>query len=383
MSFPAAARGLVVLLLSMQGVTGQNGDAVICTYRYICAPKGSSENISCIYNTYHLYGGSKLWFRHESYSDWLTSSPVDLSEDSQYEGRIQVLETERRRSTLRISDLRDSDSAEYRFTFKTSGFDWRRSLPGTTLTVTALQVQVITVSVNQSDTFAELKCHSSCLSASYVWFKSGEKITTTNNNTYIYSYKGQLNHKDNITCAFKGHEDFPSPPVYSPRLPSVSVSPSAGIKEGSSVTLTCSSDANPALNYTWYKENEDSHLPPFSEGPQLVFSSFQPSLDSGQYYCAAENILGRRTSEHIFIDVGYKSTMILNITRLTLVVVMLIPLLLFCLWMRKKKAVSSTTEPNDPMETVELDSGPYYINASDRNMVSAAQTEEPEEQEQV
>ncbi|KAK5865394.1 hypothetical protein PBY51_019670 [Eleginops maclovinus] len=119
------------------------------------------------------------------------------------------------------------------------------------------------------------------------------------------------------------------------------------------------------------------------EGPQLVFSSFQPSLDSGQYYCAAENILGRRTSEHIFIDVGYKSTMILNITRLTLVVVMLIPLLLFCLWMRKKKAVSSTTEPNDPMETVELDSGPYYINASDRNMVSAAQTEEPEEQEQV
>ncbi len=43
-----------------------------------------------------------------------------------------------------------------------------------------------------------------------------------------------------------------------PQLLSVSVSPSGEIVEGSSVTLSCSSDANPAANYTWYKENEDS-----------------------------------------------------------------------------------------------------------------------------
>ncbi|KAJ4944320.1 hypothetical protein JOQ06_012864, partial [Pogonophryne albipinna] len=40
-----------------------------------------------------------------------------------------------------------------------------------------------------------------------------------------------------------------------PKLPSLSVSPSAEREEGSSVTLTCSSDANPAANYTWYKED--------------------------------------------------------------------------------------------------------------------------------
>ncbi|KAF3852784.1 hypothetical protein F7725_006139 [Dissostichus mawsoni] len=73
----------------------------------------------------------------------------------------------------------------------------------------------------------------------------------------------------------------------------------------------------------------------------------------------------------------------MNITRLVLVVLVLIPLLLFFLWMRKKKAVSSTTELNEPIETVELDPLSVYENVSDLNMVSAEQTEEPEEQEDL
>ncbi|XP_078022743.1 V-set and immunoglobulin domain-containing protein 10-like [Epinephelus lanceolatus] len=85
-------------------------------------------------------------------------------------------------------------------------------------------------------------------------------------------------------------------------VPSVSVSPSAEIVEGSSVTLTCSSDANPAANYTWYKKNGNPNLHPLSKEPQLVFSSIQSS-DSGEYYCTTENELGRRTSESIAIDV--------------------------------------------------------------------------------
>ncbi|XP_065811347.1 B-cell receptor CD22-like [Labrus bergylta] len=87
-----------------------------------------------------------------------------------------------------------------------------------------------------------------------------------------------------------------------PKLPSVSVSPSAEIVENSTVTLTCSSDANPAANYTWYKKNGNPDFQPLSKGPELVFSSVQSS-DSGEFYCAAENDLGRRTSEHFISDV--------------------------------------------------------------------------------
>ncbi|XP_049901314.1 B-cell receptor CD22-like isoform X3 [Epinephelus moara] len=281
---------------------GQTCNRVMYTVRNICAFKGSSVDISCTYSSYTYYVDSKFWFSPERKDQWQNpSQPEDLSKDSQFAGRVQVIDTEGGRSTLRITDLRESDSAEYHFKFTTPSFEWRSSLPGTTLTVTALQVQVTRITVGQSVTEAELKCHSSCSPAgrlSYIWFSNKEEITGVETS----SYKAQFGLSDNVSCAIRGHEDFPSPSVYAPKLPSVSVSPSAEIVEGSSVNLTCSSDANPAANYTWYKKTVNPR--PLSEEPQLVFSSIQSS-DSGQYYCTAENELGRRTSNDFTMDVKY------------------------------------------------------------------------------
>uniref|UniRef100_UPI001445BFE3 B-cell receptor CD22-like n=1 Tax=Epinephelus lanceolatus TaxID=310571 RepID=UPI001445BFE3 len=233
---------------------------------------------------------SKLWFSH--------SQPGDITEDYQFAGRVQVLETKGGHSTLRITDLRESDSGQYHFKFKTPSFEWESSLAGTALTVTALQVQVTRITVYQSYTEAELKCHSSCSPAgrlSYVWFKNGEKIIEDSS-----SYKDQFYPGDFISCAFEEHKDYSSPSVYAPEVPSVSVNPSAEIMEGTLVTLTCGGDANTAAKYTWYKENQTL----ITEEPQLVFSSIQSS-DSGLYYCIAENQLGRRTSDYMFIIVKY------------------------------------------------------------------------------
>ncbi|XP_030282665.1 B-cell receptor CD22-like [Sparus aurata] len=160
---------------------------------------------------------------------------------------------------------------------------------------------------------------------------------------------------------------------YAPRLPSVSVSPSAEIVEGSSVTLTCSSDANPAANYTWYKENEDS---PNASGQIFTITDFRAE-HSGNYYCEAQNRRGRHNSTLQLIVVAGSSTTttVINIIRLILVVLMSVLLLLFCLWMRKKKTLSSTTEPNEPIETVEmreLESDPDYTNISPLNRETAA-----------
>ncbi|XP_033985824.1 B-cell receptor CD22-like [Trematomus bernacchii] len=167
----------------------------------------------------------------------------DLTTDSEYSGRVEDL-CENKICTLRIRNLRESDSAEYWFRFDTiqEGGSYI-GIPGVTLSVTDPDLQ-LKVSRAYSDQ-AELK--------------------------------------------------------YAPKLPSVSVSPSAEIEEGSSVTLTCSSNVNPAANYTWYKKNVLIYS---SEEHQIVFSSINSS-DSGQYFCSAENELGRRTSENIFIDVKY------------------------------------------------------------------------------
>ncbi|KAI3353499.1 hypothetical protein L3Q82_020019, partial [Scortum barcoo] len=208
--------------------------------------------------------------------------------------------------TLRIRDVRESDSAEYKFMFITNQPGGRfTGSPGVTLSVTELQVQVGRLLITQ----LELKCHSSCDvfdHPSYVWYNNGKKIR--GEPPY---YRGSVNVNDAYSCAVKGREGYHSPPVYPPKLPSVSVSPSAEIVEGSSVTLTCSSDANPAANYTWYKNNQ--RLLSLSS-TQIIFSSIQSS-DSGEYYCTAENKLGMRISGKISIDVKFPCCLNLNLNE--------------------------------------------------------------------
>ncbi|XP_075947921.1 uncharacterized protein LOC142949917 isoform X2 [Anarhichas minor] len=74
-----------------------------------------------------------------------------------------------------------------------------------------------------------------------------------------------------------------------PRVPLVLMRHSGDIMKNSSVTLTCSSDANPAANYTWYKEDEDS---PKASGQIFIITDFRAE-HSGNYSCEAQNRRGR------------------------------------------------------------------------------------------
>jgi hypothetical protein len=110
---------------------------VTYTKRTICALKGSSVDISCTY--FILYNiTSSLWFSPKQRSRWRDELiPEDLTTDPGYAGRVEYVgEKERGHSTLRITDLREEDSAEYKFIFNTQTSRWGHSFPGTTLTVT-------------------------------------------------------------------------------------------------------------------------------------------------------------------------------------------------------------------------------------------------------
>ncbi|XP_045898649.1 B-cell receptor CD22-like, partial [Micropterus dolomieu] len=277
-------------------VQSQNDWGVTSTSTEICALKGSAVDISCTYrNPSRINDGHTIiWFTKERNDQY-----VDLETD-----RVQH-QCGNNFCTLRIRDLRESDSAEYKFNFNTLTGTFTGS-PGVTVSVTGpqLQVHVRRSTVNQFSNWTELTCHSKCRlpdRPSYIWYKNGQNIQE--NKVYFHAHHPFVP-ADSYSCAVSGYELFPSPSVYAPKFPSVSVSPSAEIVEGSSVTLTCSSDANPAAKYTWYKENKSPDHECLSEEPQLVFSSIQSS-DSGEFYCSAENELGRRTSEHIFINVKY------------------------------------------------------------------------------
>ncbi|XP_067355861.1 Fc receptor-like protein 1 isoform X2 [Channa argus] len=301
MSLTAAASGFVVFLLSVSVIQGQNGWRVTYTSTQICAIKGSTVDIRCTYTypstTKTSKVEKKLWFTKGT-----DPKPVDLTADPDYEGRVEYL-FYNKVCTLRIKDLRKSDSAVYKFRFITKQPEEKYTgKPGVTLSVTDLQMQVIRSQIHQDVTWADVKCLNSCPPdrLTYVWYKNAQKLRTE---TTSSSVTHKFSPADSYSCAIKGHEEFRSPSVYPPQLPSVSVSPSAEIVEGSSVTLTCSSDANPAANYTWFKQ-KGPDLEYIHEKPQYVFSSIQSSA-SGQYYCTAVNKLGIRRSEYVSINVKY------------------------------------------------------------------------------
>ncbi|MEQ2288949.1 hypothetical protein AMECASPLE_028225, partial [Ameca splendens] len=278
-------------------VQGQHAWGVVYTQTQICAVKGSAVDISCTYS-YQSRGDDPedlqtLWF-----SKGGEGGPVDLVTDPDYSGRVLYL-CDPPVCTLRITDLRESDSAQYKFSFRTKRGGSSTGPPGVTLSVTALQVQLMKSEYKQNYTRAELKCQSSCQPdhQSYIWIKNGwEHLRETSSSVSVSVYSA-----DRYSCALKGYEEFPSISVYAPQLPSASVSPSGEIVEGSSVTLTCSSDANPAADYTWYKEDGQKMS---SNESQLMFSSIQSS-DSGRFICKAENQLGWKWSEYKHIDVKH------------------------------------------------------------------------------
>ncbi|KAK6300906.1 hypothetical protein J4Q44_G00290040 [Coregonus suidteri] len=163
-----------------------------------------------------------------------------------------------------------------------------------------LQVKVIPAAEGQRT----LTCSTTCTltnnpNPTYIWYKNGQNVQEDSSPMYSISSEDA----DSYFCTVKDHEGLSSPAVYKPKT-SVTVSPSGEIVEGSSVTLTCSSDANPPVqSYTWwYKKNGGGYQS--MTGPQHVFNQIQSS-DTGEYYCEVQNEMGTDRSRTINMDVKY------------------------------------------------------------------------------
>uniref|UniRef100_A0A4W5JU35 Ig-like domain-containing protein n=1 Tax=Hucho hucho TaxID=62062 RepID=A0A4W5JU35_9TELE len=150
-----------------------------------------------------------------------------------------------------------------------------------------------------------LTCSTTCTltdNPTYIWYKNGTIVKEDTSRLHSDSFSDA----DSYSCAVKGHEDLHSPAVYGPRNTSVSVSPSGEIVEGSSVTLTCSSDANPPVQSCawWYKKNGGYYqgISNQNTGPHLVFNQIK-SPATGEYYCEAWNGIKTGRAESININV--------------------------------------------------------------------------------
>ncbi|XP_060759744.1 myelin-associated glycoprotein-like isoform X2 [Neoarius graeffei] len=117
-----------------------------------------------------------------------------------------------------------------------------------------------------------------------------------------------LHHGLNFTCTAtyqlqnnnkSAHSSLTLHVLYGPRNTSVSASPSASVLLGSSVSLHCSSDGNPAVQiYTWNRENREQ----IGTGNHLTINTTD-STHRGLYYCRAQNQHGDQNS-FVFLRPG-------------------------------------------------------------------------------
>ncbi|KAK3510686.1 hypothetical protein QTP70_013510 [Hemibagrus guttatus] len=85
-----------------------------------------------------------------------------------------------------------------------------------------------------------------------------------------------------------------------PKKVSVSISPSGKLVEGSSVILTCSSDANPPVKtYEWFKD-----MTSVNKEKTYTISKIS-SMDTGEYKCKCSNEVGHQESNNVTLNVLY------------------------------------------------------------------------------
>ncbi|KAG9271762.1 B-cell receptor CD22-like [Astyanax mexicanus] len=322
----------------------------------VCALEGSSVDLSCSYEyPGELRVTESFWFINEQH--------VDLREDDQYKGRVQYYQTPCR---MRITNLRASDSQIYKFRFITDDPDdlkievsdtqegvkqlncsstctltnptyiWYRNeqpvseqnravLYLRNRTVDAgsyscavkeheeirsaavcvfegLQVKVEGAAAAPAEgQTVTLTCSSMCSSQSYstyTWYRNGQPVSECRSSSCsVAVFSGEISY----SCAVEG-SDLCSPPVYSPKETRAVIVPSGKRKEGDSVTLTCSSDADPpVLTFNWFKQSVNESL---GTGQNYSITSIS-SQHSGLYYCTALNQLGQHSSAPARLDVFY------------------------------------------------------------------------------
>ncbi|XP_071245883.1 B-cell receptor CD22-like [Salvelinus alpinus] len=219
----------------------------------------------------------------------------------------------------------------------------------------------------------------------YTWYKKNGASLTASEKTYNFMTISSEDSGEYYCEAENKYGRLNSSSVsvdvqYDPKNTSVSVSPSGEIVEGSSVTLTCSSDANPPVDkYTWYFQNKT-----FLNGFGQIYniSNFQ-SKDNGHYHCEAWNGRGSRNSTALMIILPGKQTVLTAAVGIIVVLLVLILCFSGLMWFRKK-ASKSISDTRDTSENVQGDSSPVYDNISGMTMTStAAQTAATVDQDDV
>ncbi|XP_076118341.1 B-cell receptor CD22-like [Alosa pseudoharengus] len=308
---PLYSMCLVFCVVMIQGVSCQKW-GVNLTHDHICAVSGSSVAMPCSFTHPPGLTVTKVFW---TINPQPNIEPTDLLDMPTYKDRVLYSADISKNCTLTLREVTVADAGEYNLRIVT-GHDKEKWLQrhGLHLTVTELSVWIPKPVTEGSD--VTMSCNHSCGledNPRVIWRKNGEELPfKQGNNIDLIRVNVSTGEEGGYACALKGFEEHSSTSVkldvmckytsnqHQSKIPSVLSSESYGVFVGGSVTLTCSSDANPPVeNYTWFKVDEST---PVGSGQQYSITNIS-SEDGGQYYCEARNKYGAENSTVVSITV--------------------------------------------------------------------------------
>ncbi|TDH12143.1 hypothetical protein EPR50_G00068000 [Perca flavescens] len=296
--------------------------------------------------------------------------------DPSYQSRVEYLgQPGTKNCSLRISDLKQSDSGTYVFYLITS--HPTQKMPeqsGTQLLVTDSS-SAVTVSASPSSDITvggalRLACCSPAASpqARYRWYRSTSTSPKHTGQVWNIS-KVTSDESGSYYCQIQTGEKVQNSTMllvdveYSPQNTAVSVSPAGELQDGLPVTLTCSSDANPPVRtFTWYKgeaclstadksfhQARQSTATPTGRRPTLSRANIT-TQEYGQHCCVARNRHGSQTKA-VTLQ-GPRATTPLMLIGVTIGVLLAIVAIVTILLTRRRKSsrhqsyvLTNTTAP--------------------------------------
>ncbi|XP_041959187.1 sialoadhesin-like isoform X1 [Alosa sapidissima] len=326
-----------------------------------CVLMGSTVDIPCTYGfPTDQTVTTTLWYREDKRRKVL----IDLRLEKDYEGRVEHLSTEEHNCTLRIRDVGATDSGQYRFRYVTNTTGGAFSGGLVTISVTDLQVSMAAGTLTEGGNVT-LTCDTSCKLKAvtpFIWYKNTRPTRHRAINSTLHLNPVSSEDAGSYSCAVRGHEQHRSPEAaldvrYAPRNTAVLAAPHGDRAVGESLSLTCTSDANPPVhNYTWHRKVGDE-LKLIGAGQSYVVANISYET-SGLYYCVAQNNVGEQHSAAVSVPIaGQGSAKGAAIGILIVVPLLLIPGLL---WLRKQKSRNPASKGNTTISVQQTDPSPVY-----------------------
>uniref|UniRef100_A0A1A8BQ16 Ig-like domain-containing protein n=3 Tax=Nothobranchius TaxID=28779 RepID=A0A1A8BQ16_NOTKA len=294
------AKWILIILIMTPGVWSGTWGVTLTNQ---CALKGTSVVLECEYD--YPIGNivmSVRWSKAQLISGRWDLIPI--SELPSGPDHFKYMGNYRGDCNLKVDRVQPTDEGAYFFSFVTTLNRWRSQ------TYAYLYVRELTAAV-QPSTVAEgdtvrLSCSSGCPEQPEVaWFKDGQRVSHP-------EFQAGREDAGGYHCAVLGQERVRSALVvltvhYAPKNVTLWVSPSGAIVAGDTVTLTCSSEAEPPVRQNGYSLFKDGEF--ISSGQRHIIQDVQPS-QSGRYYCQAGNSIRWRGSDHmnsseVHLDVLY------------------------------------------------------------------------------